>query len=42
MIRHLKTGLYIEQVAHEDAKVRDTVEKLFADISKRGEAAVRE
>ena len=41
-IRHLKTARSLEQRAEDDAKVRDTVEGLLADIDKRGDAAVRE
>ncbi|MEO5897521.1 MAG: histidinol dehydrogenase [Vicinamibacterales bacterium] len=42
MIRHLKQGLTAEQVAAADAKVRETVENIIAQVSARGDAAVRE
>ena len=42
MIRHLKTARTLEQRADDDAKVRATVEGLLADISARGDAAVRD
>ena len=42
MIRHLKSGISIEQAALDNAKVRETVERILADIATRGEVAVRE
>ncbi len=42
MIRHLKTARSQEARAEDDAKIRTTVEGLLADISTRGDAAVRE
>jgi sulfopropanediol 3-dehydrogenase len=42
MARYLKTGKSLEAEAQGDAEVRTTVEKLLADIERRGEAAVRE
>jgi sulfopropanediol 3-dehydrogenase len=42
MIRHLKTGQSAEAKAESTAQVRRTVEAILADISARGEAAVRE
>ena len=42
MARYLKTGITDEARASEDAKVRDTVERILADIDARGDAAVRE
>src|SRR5215469_8295931 len=42
MIRHLKTGQSPEAKAESGAQVRRTVEAILADISARGEAAVRE
>jgi sulfopropanediol 3-dehydrogenase len=42
MIRHIKTGQSAEAKAENSAQVRKTVEAILADISARGEAAVRE
>ena len=42
MIRHLKTARSQQDRAEDDAKIRSTVETLLADISTRGDAAVRE
>jgi sulfopropanediol 3-dehydrogenase len=42
MIRHIKTGQSAEAKAENSAQVRKTVESILADISARGEAAVRE
>src|ERR1700694_2831899 len=42
MIRHIKTGQSAEAKAENSAQVRKTVETILADISARGEAAVRE
>jgi len=42
MIRYLKTARSEAERAEDDAKVRATVEGILADISTRGDAAVRE
>ncbi|MFT4247425.1 MAG: histidinol dehydrogenase, partial [Pseudomonas sp.] len=42
MIRYLKQGKPAQVKAELNAQVRDTVEKIIADIETRGEAAVRE
>jgi sulfopropanediol 3-dehydrogenase len=42
MIRHLKTGQNTEVKAEDTAQVRKTVEAILADISARGEMALRE
>ncbi|MBC7635655.1 MAG: histidinol dehydrogenase [Acetobacteraceae bacterium] len=42
MIRHLKTARSQQDRAEDDIQVRSTVETLLADISKRGDSAVRE
>jgi sulfopropanediol 3-dehydrogenase len=42
MIHHIKTGQSAEAKAENSAQVRKTVETILADISARGEAAVRE
>jgi len=42
MIRYIKTGITAEQDAQDNAKVRQIVEQLLADIQKRGDDAVRE
>jgi sulfopropanediol 3-dehydrogenase len=42
MIRHLKTAKSQEERAEDDAKVRVSVEAILADITKRGDAAVRD
>ncbi len=41
MARHLKRGLDVSEVKAADAKVRETVETILADIEARGDAAVR-
>src|SRR5215467_11511193 len=42
MARHLKKGLDASAVKAADAKVRETVEAILADVEARGDAAVRE
>jgi sulfopropanediol 3-dehydrogenase len=42
MIRYLKQGKNADEAAVEDAKVRQTVEALLADIGRRGDVAARE
>ena len=42
MARHLKTGISDDAKAEADAKVRQTVEDILAQIETRGDAAVRE
>jgi sulfopropanediol 3-dehydrogenase len=42
MIRHLKTAKPQEERAEDDARTRATVEATLADISKRGDAAIRD
>ena len=42
MIRHLKTAKPLSERAEDDAKVRTSVEAVLADISARGDVAVRE
>ncbi len=42
MIRVLKSGISAEAVEEIDSKVRATVEKILADITARGDVAVRE
>ena len=42
MIRHLKTGRTGEETATQDARVRQTVEGILDDITRRGDAALRE
>jgi sulfopropanediol 3-dehydrogenase len=42
MITHLKRGKSADEVAEADAKVRQTVEEILADIDERGDASVRE
>lgn len=42
MAEYLKRGATSEAKASADLKVRDTVEKVLADIEQRGDAAVRE
>ena len=42
MIRHLKTGKPGEEVASQDAGVRKTVEGILDDITRRGDAALRD
>jgi sulfopropanediol 3-dehydrogenase len=42
MIRHLKTAKTNEERAQDDAKVRASVEQILADISARGDVAIRE
>jgi len=41
MAKHLKTAVPAAQTAAADAKVRETVERLIADVQARGDAAVR-
>jgi sulfopropanediol 3-dehydrogenase len=41
MIRYLKRGKTVEERADDDAKVRQAVEAILADIEARGDAAVR-
>ena len=42
MARYLKKGKGSAEVAESDAKVRNTVESILADIESRGDDAVRE
>ena len=42
MIRYLKTGRTGDEVADQDARVRQTVENILNDITRRGDAALRE
>ena len=42
MIRYLKTGKPGEEVAEQDAGVRQTVEDILDDITRRGDTALRE
>ena len=42
MAQYLKRGASSEAKASADLQVRDTVEKILADIEQRGDAAVRE
>lgn len=42
MVRLLKAGVSQEKAAADDAKVRQTVETVLAEISQRGDTAVRE
>ncbi len=42
MITYLKCGKTADEVAEADIKVRQTVEKILADIERRGDDAVRE
>ena len=42
MVRHLKRGMDATAIKAADAKVRETVEKILADIDARKDAAVRE
>ena len=42
MVRYLKRGKDAASVAAADAKVRNTVESIIADVSARGDDAVRE
>ena len=42
MIRYLKRGKDAKLRAHDDAKVRATVEGIIADVQARGDAAVRD
>lgn len=41
MARWLKRGRDAEAIAEDDAKIRETVEGILADIARRGDAAVR-
>ena len=42
MARYLKTGMDDQQAAQQDARVRDGVAEILADVDRRGDAAVRE
>ncbi len=42
MTRYLKRGIGADEKAEADARVRETVETILADISRRGDAAVRD
>ncbi len=42
MVKYLKTGKSGEEVATQDAKIRKTVEEILDNITKRGDAALRE
>jgi sulfopropanediol 3-dehydrogenase len=42
MARYLKTGRDAGEVALDDAKTRQLVEGILADVEKRGDAAVRD
>ena len=42
MARYLKTGRAAEDVADDDAKVRQAVEEILATVAAEGDAAVRE
>ena len=42
MPRYLKRGMDAGAIKAADAKVRETVEAILADVEKRGDAAVRE
>ena len=42
MARTLKRGADASAVAEMDSRVRDTVESILADVTARGDAAVRE
>ncbi len=42
MVRFLKHGVSREKAIADDAKVRQTVENILADITQRGDAAVRD
>ncbi len=42
MARYLKTGITESAAAAADAQVRSTVEQIIADVSSRGDAAVRD
>src|SRR5690349_21122585 len=42
MIRFLKKGVSREKAAADDAKVRQTVENILAEIDEKGDAAVRD
>ena len=42
MIRYLKTGKPGDEVADQDARVRQTVEDILDDITRRGDGALRE
>jgi sulfopropanediol 3-dehydrogenase len=41
MVRHLKRGMDASAVKAADARVRETVEQILADVEARGDAAVR-
>ncbi|RDI56803.1 histidinol dehydrogenase [Microvirga subterranea] len=42
MARWLKRGRDAEAIAEDDARIRETVEEILADIARRGDAGVRE
>jgi len=42
MVRYLKQGVSADQLAQEDAKVRNSVEQIIEDIGARGDVALRE
>ncbi len=42
MVRHLKRGMDASAIKAADAKVRETVEHILADIEARKDAAVRD
>ncbi|HEY3028840.1 MAG TPA: histidinol dehydrogenase, partial [Bradyrhizobium sp.] len=42
MARHLKRGMDASAIKAADAKVRETVERILAEVEARGDAAVRE
>ncbi len=42
MIRYLKQGRTVEEINTSNQQVKETVEKILADIEKRGDAALRE
>ena len=42
MARHMKSGIAGNEVVAADAEVRATVERLIADVARRGNAAVRD
>ena len=42
MARYLKEGKSPDEVAQEDAKIRQAVEEIIDDIGARGDAALRD
>ena len=42
MARHLKQGKSADEVALEDAKIREVVEGILDDISSNGDIALRD